>query len=102
MALEELPDNPAMQASPTPADTGQRKDADLTQPENTNSEPTGTAVAPYRTPVGSMASRPAGAAIAPAKQRRVRSILIRVGLIGGAGVAVGSVVALSHGSPARP
>jgi hypothetical protein len=52
--------------------------------------------------MGVAASRPAGAAIAPAKQRRVRTILISLGVIAGAGIAVGSVAALSHGSPSRP
>jgi hypothetical protein len=40
--------------------------------------------------------------IAPAKQRRARSFVIRVGIIVGACVAVGTVVALSHGSPSQP
>jgi hypothetical protein len=51
---------------------------------------------------GVAASRPAGAVIAPGKQRRARSILIRVGVIVGAAVAVGTVVGLSHASPSRP
>lgn len=62
----------------------------------------GTAAAPYEPTVGIAASRPAGAAIAPAKQRRVRSILISLGVIAGAAIAIGSVAALSHGSPSRP
>ena len=67
-----------------------------------NSHPVGTAAAPVVKPTGVAASRPAGAAIAPAKQRRVRTIVIRVGIIVAAGVAIGTVAALSHGSPARP
>jgi len=47
-------------------------------------------------------SRPAGAAIASAKQRRVRVILISVGVIAGAAIAGGTVAALSHASPGRP
>ena len=62
----------------------------------------GTAVAPYEKGVGVAASRPAGAVIAPAKQKRTRSFLIKSGLLIGAGVAVGSVVALSNASPSRP
>jgi len=65
-------------------------------------KPLGTAAAPYEKPEGIAASRPAGAAIAPAKQRRVRTILIRVGVIVGAGVAIGTVAALSHASPSTP
>ena len=64
--------------------------------------PVGTAVAPYEKGTGIAASRPAGAVIAPAKQRRSRSFVIKVGLIIGAAVAVGTVVGLSSGSPSRP
>jgi hypothetical protein len=72
------------------------------QTQNTAPKPVGTAAAPYEKTTGVAASRPAGAVIAPAKQRRARSILIRVGVIVGAAVAVGTVVALSKGSPSRP
>jgi hypothetical protein len=60
----------------------------------------GTAAAPGKTMIA--ASRPAGAAIAPAKQRRVRTILISVGVIVAAGVAVGTVAGLSHASSSHP
>jgi len=65
-------------------------------------KPVGTAAAPYERTMGVAASRPAGAAIAPAKQRRVRTFLISAGLIAGAAIAVGSVAALSHASASRP
>ncbi len=65
-------------------------------------DPLGTAVAPSVKTTGVAASRPAGAAIAPAKQKRARSILIKVAAIVGAGAAVGIVVALSSASPSRP
>jgi hypothetical protein len=65
-------------------------------------KPLGTAAAPYSKPTGVMGSRPAGAVIAPAKQRRVRAILISVGVVAGAAIAIGTVAALSHGSPSRP
>jgi hypothetical protein len=64
--------------------------------------PVGTAAAPYEKGIGVAASRPAGVVIAPAKQRRTRSFLIRTGLIIGAAVAVGTVVALSNASPSQP
>lgn len=73
-----------------------------TQPQNDTTKPVGTAVGPYEKTNGITASRPAGAVIAPAKQRRVRAILIKVGVIVGAGVAIGTVAALSHGSPSQP
>jgi cytoskeletal protein RodZ len=72
------------------------------QQQNGTSNPVGTAAAPYEKPTGVAASRPAGAVVAPAKQKRSRSFLIRVGLIVGACVAVGVVVGLSAASPSRP
>lgn len=72
------------------------------QQKNGASNPVGTAAAPYEKTTGVAASRPAGAVVAPAKQKRSRSFLIRVGLILGACAAVGTVVALSAGSPSRP
>jgi|HubBroStandDraft_5_1064220.scaffolds.fasta_scaffold66572_2 hypothetical protein len=64
--------------------------------------PVGTAVAPYVKPEGVTASRPSGAAIAPAKQKREHSLALRVGLVVGAAVAVGTVVALSSSSSSHP
>lgn len=83
----------------------QQSGTDIAAPEQqqkSTSMPLGTAVAPYENPVGVAVSRPAGAAIAPAKQRRTRSIVIKVGVLLGACVALGTVVALSAGSPSRP
>jgi cytoskeletal protein RodZ len=80
-------------ASPQPA-----QDSPQSSPE----KPVGTAAAPAESPTGVTASRPAGAVIAPAKQKRVRAILISVGVIVAAAVAVGCVVGLSKSSPARP
>jgi hypothetical protein len=51
---------------------------------------------------GVAASQPAGVAIAPAKQRRVRTIVIRVSAIVGAGAAVGTVAALTRATPSKP
>lgn len=88
-----LPDAPAPQQQQAPAPQN---------PQDNSQKPVGTAVAPVTHPAGIAGSSPSGAAIAPAKQRRVRRIMIRVGILVGAGVAVGTVVALSHGSPGRP
>jgi len=65
-------------------------------------KPVGTAVAEAPSASGIAASQPAGVAIAPTKQRRVRTIVIRMGAIVGAGVAVGSVVALTAATSSRP
>lgn len=104
VAESALPENP-VPATPQAPDQGQQ--AGTPQPgsahqQDNGHKPVGTAAAPYERTMGIAASRPAGAAIAPAKQRRVRTILISLGVIAGAGIAVGSVAALSHGSPSRP
>jgi hypothetical protein len=70
--------------------------------EQQTQEPVGTAAAGSVETTGVAASKPAGAAIAPAKQRRTRALLIKVGALVGASVAVGTVVALSSASPSRP
>jgi hypothetical protein len=85
--------------APTPQTGNTQTDAGS---QNQTTKPIGTAVAPYEKTTGATASRPAGAVIAPARQRRMRSILIKVGVIAAAGVAIGTVAALSHGSPSQP
>jgi hypothetical protein len=72
------------------------------QEQSGTASPLGTAAAPKQEVTGVMGSRPAGAAIAPAKQRRVRTIFIKIGAVVGAAVALGTVAALSKGSPSRP
>jgi uncharacterized protein involved in copper resistance len=92
----ELPD------APMPAQPVSQKQSDFSQTQNSGSAPSGAAAAKAAPAKGAPASRPVGAAIAPAKQRGHRSLLIKVGLVAGACVAVGSVVALSRGSSAKP
>lgn len=65
-------------------------------------EPLGAATAEGVPTVGGAASRPAGAAIAPAKQNQRRSLLLKLGLIAAVGVAGGTVYALSKGTSSRP
>ena len=72
------------------------------QPQQQPAEPAGTAAAQIGKLKGGPASKPAGAAIAPAKQRRVRSFLIKFGALAAAGAAAGTVYALSRSSPTRP
>ena len=64
--------------------------------------PQGAAAAQVQPTTGTAASKPAGAALAPPKQRRVRSFLIKFGAIAGAGIALGTVYALSAASPSKP
>ena len=65
-------------------------------------EPLGTAAAQTVPTMGVAASKPAGAALAPAKQRRIRTILIRTGAILGAATALGVTMALTEASPSKP
>ncbi len=65
-------------------------------------QPLGAATAGGVATAGGGASRPAGTAIAPAKQRQVRSFLIKLGAIAAAGAAIGTVYALSRGTSSTP
>jgi len=88
-ALPESPD-PALQQQPD------------SQQQSPSQNPLGTAAGPTTHPTGVAGTRPAGAAIAPAKQRRVRALFIRTSLIIAGCAAAGTVVALSKASPSRP
>jgi hypothetical protein len=104
IAGDSLPDTPepvTPKAEPQDAGDSSSLSSSSQQPQGP-AQPVGTAAAPYGKTMGIAASRPAGAAIAPGKQKRVRTILISVGVIVAAGVAVGSVAALSHGSSSHP
>jgi hypothetical protein len=81
----------ALPATPAP----QQKQEQLQQP-------LGAATAEGVPTVGGAASRPAGMAIAPDKQKDRRSLLIKIGLIAAAGVAIGTVAGLSKGTSAKP
>jgi hypothetical protein len=94
-----LPDAPSYvaQAQSPPATQNDKK---ATEPAP--QQPKGAAAAEVQKSTGTAASTPSGAAIAPAKQKRSRSLLIRMGALAGAAVAIGTVVALSSGSPSKP
>lgn len=70
--------------------------------QGTPQKPVGTAASESPNASGVAASQPAGIAIAPAKQHRVRTIVIRTGAIIGAAVAVGAVIALTEGTSSKP
>jgi hypothetical protein len=72
------------------------------QQQNGAAQPVGTAAAPAVKGTGVAGSRVSGAAIAPGKQRRVRTFLISIGVVVAACVAVGTVVALTHATPSQP
>ena len=103
-SAETVPDSPDPKPTQAAGQSGQSgsSQSGSEPPQNSTPKPVGTAAAPVMKSGGVAASRPAGAVIAPGKQRRARSILIRVGVIAGAAVAVGTVVALTHASPSRP
>jgi hypothetical protein len=103
---QQLPDSPGAihpQAQVAQASTSESTPQSGTQQQQTQTrEPVGTAAAEAPVTTGVAGSEPAGAAIAPAKQRRVRTLLIKVGALLGAGAAIGTVAALSSASPSRP
>ncbi len=84
--------------SSQPSQNQQQQD----QQQNGGTQPVGTAAAPAVNSTGVAGSEVSGAAIAPAKQRRAHTILIRVAVIAAACVAVGTVVALTHATPSQP
>jgi hypothetical protein len=69
------------------------------QPSTITTEPLGTATAEGVPTNGGGASRPAGTAIAGAKQHQMRSLLLKLGAVAAAGVAIGAVAGLSKGTP---
>jgi hypothetical protein len=107
-----LPDSPGAIRS----DANDKKNDSIVSLAQAQSEPTSASPAqsaPSQKPVGTAAaeapnanaiaaSQPAGVAIAPAKQRRVRTIILRTGAIIAAGVAVGAIVALTAATPPKP
>jgi len=88
--------------APTPAQPIQQDQESSSKQQSPGSVPSGAAGAKAPTVKGAPAAQPVGAAIAPAKQRQRRSLLIKAGLIAGTCIAVGSAFALSKGSPSKP
>lgn len=121
-AISELPDSPGSireqqqdSANQQNGSAASQAQPATIQPENTPSSqpgdsqanqklqrPVGTAAAEAPRVNGITAAQPAGIAIAPAKQHRVRTIVIKVGAILGAGAAVGTVIALTQATPSKP
>jgi len=98
---EELPSAPVPQAAPQQQQQSQPSQP-AQQPSAAPQAPVGTAAAPYEKPTGVPGSRPAGAAIAPAKQRRVRAIVISLGLVLAGAGAIGAIAGLSKASHSQP
>lgn|SRR5581483_901171 len=106
--LQELPDSPGAEWARAQEPAGQQDSSaqtssqQSTNPQDKPQRPTGTAAAEAPKVTGITAAEPAGVAIAPAKQKRVRTIVLRVGAIIGAGAAVGTVIALTAGTSSKP
>ncbi|HEX4424393.1 MAG TPA: hypothetical protein VH079_03270 [Terriglobales bacterium] len=108
----ELPDSPGvtmakLQQTDSPQNSSQQQSnapaSSQPQPAAQSApKPEGTAAAGANPATGVAASQPAGIAIAPAKQHRTRTIVLRTGAILGAGVALGSVFALTEGTSSKP
>jgi hypothetical protein len=98
--------NPTSSAQTSTADqqsSSSLPDAPQAQtPQQPANPPSGAAGAKAADVKGAPVAQPAGAAVAPVKQRGHRSLMIKLGLLAGAGIAVGAAVALSAGSPSRP
>ena len=97
----------AQQEQPSPdANSGQTSPAQSTLPEGPQpkkpAEPVGAATAESVPTAGGAAAKPAGVAIAPAKQHQTRSLLIKIGAVVAAGAALGTIYALSHGTSSTP
>lgn len=112
-ALSELPDspgtvaaqsnaNPQQQNGNPPSSNQSQAPSGQAQPQPSGQKPVGTAAAEAPDTSGIAASQPAGIAMAPAKQRRTRTLILRMGALIGAGVAVGSVVALTAATSSKP
>ena len=65
-------------------------------------EPVGAATAESVPTAGGAAAKPAGIAIAPAKQHQTRSLLLKIGAVAAAGAALGTIFALSHSTSSTP
>lgn len=98
------PDASGTDQSQQPADTNttQTKPAPEAPQAKKPTQPVGAATAERVPTAGGAAAKPAGAAIAPAKQHQTRGLLIKIGAIAAAGIAVGTVYGLSKGSPSKP
>jgi len=91
-----LPNAPQPQAAPAQPPRPPAQSSQSAQ------EPLGAAAAEQVKTAGGGASRPAGNAIAPAKQHQYRSLLIKLGAVAAAGIAAGTVYGLSHATSSTP
>jgi hypothetical protein len=94
--------NQPNQSQPSQSPESQTPPGQGTTNQAAPQRPVGTAAAEAPNTSGIAASEPAGVAIAPAKQRRARTIIIKTGAIIGAAIAVGAVIALTEATGSKP
>ncbi len=97
-----VPDAPSAAQTTAPAQPNAPAQKSAQSDQQQPAQPEGTAAARAARTIGGPASKPAGSAIAPAKQRQMRSLLIKVGAIVAAGATLGTVYALTRGTPSKP
>jgi hypothetical protein len=100
-----LPDSPGAaqpQQQPTTVQTAPASNAPAVPSGHKPIDPQGAATAESAPTLGGAASKPAGAAIAPAKQRQMRSFLIKLGAIAGGAAALGTIYALTRATSSTP
>jgi hypothetical protein len=88
--------------APSASQQSQTSTSKQTQEPEVKEAPLGAAAAQAGKATGGAASRPAGTAIAPAKQHQTRSLLIKVGAVAAGAAAVGIVYGLSRGTSSVP
>lgn len=88
---------PAQATTPTTTTTEPQP-----QTQKPVTEPVGAAAAERVPTAGGAASKPAGAAIAPAKQHQTRSLFLKIGAVAAGGLAAGTIYALSKGTSSKP
>lgn len=101
---ENLPDAPSAQPQTTTTTESEQPRTTTVQQQApaAQTNPLGTAAAEKAVTRGGAVSKPAGTAIAPVKQRQVRSFLLRLGAIAAGGVALGTIYALTKSSKSTP
>lgn len=113
-SIAELPDSPGTtllqlqqeESSSAPSQTQNAETSTTAQNSQQQNQPlqrpVGAAAAEAPKVSGITAAQPAGVAIAPGKQRRIRTIVLKVGAIVGGAAALGTVIALTAATPSKP
>ncbi len=96
------PDAAGNSRQPDATAQAQSTRAGQSQAQAPQTEPQGAATAEKVPAAGGAAAKPAGAAIAPAKQRQARSLLLKLGAVAAGAVAAGTIYGLSRGTPSTP